>query len=55
MIGQRYKYQGERTGECIDVSQCKQWVLLTRDEIKKGEQDKIAVLYCDPDLVEAAA
>lgn len=55
MIGTRYKYQGERTGECIDVSECKQWVLLTRDETKKGEQTKVAVLYVDPELVEVAA
>jgi hypothetical protein len=55
MIGTRYKYHAKRTGECIDVSKCKQWVLLKRDDVWKGEQDKIAVLYCDPDLVEIAA
>ncbi len=52
MIGKHYKYEGERTGKCVDVSLCKKWLLLTRDDVKEGEQDKVCVLYVDPEVQE---
>lgn len=51
-IGKNYEYGPNRTGTCTDVSDCKQWLLLDRHDVRKGEQSKVAVLKTDPELKE---
>lgn len=52
MKGTDYYYQSNRSGTCIDISDCKKWLLLDRHDVLNGEESKVAVLLIDPELKE---